>query len=73
MSEMAEKGQIKNKQKFKPLSDKIFEFKSDLNRIFCFYFKYMLVCTHGTIKPKNKGYKSEIAKAKKLRAHFINL
>jgi len=65
----AELGPPRNKQKFKKLSNNLFEFKSYQIRIFCtFRGKSVLVLTHGIKKKKDKHDKKDMQKAKEILA-----
>lgn len=66
----ADKGEIRNDEKFKLEEKPIFVFKSYQVRLYCFFYpkasKKTLVLTHGYIKKKNKVPKIELDKAKKI-------
>lgn len=72
----AEKGEIRNDEKFKLEEKPIFAFKSYQVRLFCFFLpkasKKSLVLTHGYIKKKNKVPKKELDKAKNIYHKVIS-
>ena len=70
---LADTGRIWNEQKFKHLegTDGIFEFKSDDNRVLCFFFfGKRVILTHGFKKKQPKTPKGEIERALKLKTEF---
>lgn len=71
MKRMAERGEIRNEEMFKYLGDKIYEFKAGRARVYCFFDKETVVCTHGSFKAKRKKTKTEIMKARALRKEFF--
>jgi hypothetical protein len=71
MKQMAERGEIRNEEMFRHLGDKIYEFKAGRSRVYCFFDKETVVCTHGAYKSKRKRTKTEIKKAKNLRKRFF--
>ena len=60
---MAEYGQIRSKQKFRHLDGKIWEFKSDQNRVLCFRHGNSWILTHGFTKKQDKTPRKEIDRA----------
>lgn len=65
----AEHGPPRNEQKFKKLSDDLFEFKSFQIRIFCaFRGKSILVLTHGIKKKKDRHDQKDLQKAREILA-----
>jgi Phage derived protein Gp49-like (DUF891) len=71
MKIMADFGVIRNKEKFNHLEDKIYEFKAQRARVFCFHYQNDIVCTHGADKPHPRRLKIEIDKAKRIREQFL--
>ena len=74
---MAEHGAIYNGEQSKELDDGIYEFKAPGGaRLLWFYDKTrqkVVICTHDFHKPpSNRGYRSEIAKAKLIRDYHEN-
>lgn len=70
---LADTGKIWNEQKFKHLegTDSIFEFKTNENRVLCFFFVgKRVVLTHGFKKRKAKTPKGEIERAENLKKEF---
>ncbi len=51
---MAEKGNVPNRQQFKPVEDKIFEFKKQQMRVFCFRKDDRWLLTNGYKKKRDK-------------------
>jgi len=75
IEQMADHGQIRNKEQCKELEDGIFEFKAgNGSRLLWFYdpeWRAVVICTHGFHKPAgNKGYRPEIARACKVRENY---
>jgi hypothetical protein len=68
---MAEHGQIRNIQKFRHLQVKIFEFKSDQNRVLCFQDGRTWFLTNGFIKKQGKTPQKEIKRANDIRAEHL--
>lgn len=69
---MAQQGAIYNGEQSKELEEGIYEFKAPGGaRLLWFYDKTqhkVVICTHGFHKPaSNRGYRPEIAKAKRIR------
>lgn len=64
LERMAEHGEIRNKEKFNHLEGKIYEFKSDKNRLPCFQSGRRWILTHGFRKQKKKTPRKEILRAK---------
>lgn len=60
---MADVGQISNRQKFKKLDGKIFEFKSYQIRMPCFRDGLQWVITHGFVKKRDRVPPAEIVRA----------
>jgi hypothetical protein len=71
MTNLAHIGQIKNKTKLRPLENGIWEFKANKARIFCFFYRNDVVCTHGADKPKRKRLRIEINKAAATMNQFL--
>ncbi len=70
---LADTGKIWNEQKFKHLegTDSIFEFKTNENRVLCFFFVgKRVVLTHGFKKRQAKTPKGEIERAENLKKEF---
>jgi hypothetical protein len=72
MTNLADLGEIKNKTKFQPLRNGIWEFKAKKARVFCFNYQKYVICTHGADKPKPKRLEVEIDKAMRIRQQFLN-
>jgi phage-related protein len=68
---MAEHGQVKNEQKFRHLVGKIWEFKSDQNRVLCFLHGKSWILTHGFIKKQDKTPPKEIARAEDIMGEHL--
>jgi phage-related protein len=67
----AELGPRKNREKFNSLGDGLFEFKSYQDRLAWFYDGVSrIVITHGWKKKRDKAPKSEIDRARRLRAEY---
>jgi phage-related protein len=66
---------MSNIQKFRKLSDKIFEFKSFQLRIPCFEVRgahaRLVVLTHGFTKKTDAAPRTEIERAERLRTEFL--
>ncbi len=61
-----------NEEKFKKLEGKLFEFKSHQDRLLCFFHgRGVLIVTHGYRKKQDKAPRSEIKRAKALRAAYL--
>jgi len=71
LKNMADRGEIRNIEKFRQLEDKIYEFKAQKARVFCFLYQNNVVCTHGADKPKPRRLKIEIEKTKKIIEQFL--
>ncbi|MBA7656584.1 hypothetical protein ES703_64510 [subsurface metagenome] len=71
MNVMANKGIIRNTDIFKYLEDKIYEFKADYSRVYCFFEQNTIICTNGADKAKRKITKRQIDKAKKIRKQYF--
>ena len=63
---MAEKGNVPNRQQFKPVEDKIFEFKKQQMRVFCFRKDDRWLLTNGYKKKRDKLDRSEIDRAQRI-------
>jgi len=72
---MLEQGEIKNKEKYKQLEKKIFEFKSEPHRVLCFILpgrkKKSFVLTNAFKKEKGKTPKEEIERSKRIRDEIL--
>jgi hypothetical protein len=68
---MAKHGQIKNEQKFRHLEGKIWEFKSDQNRVLCFQDGNCWILTNGFQKKQDKTRRKEIKRANDIRAEHL--
>lgn len=66
----AEEG-LNNNEKFKRLTDDIYEFKSGQVRILCFFKEQNIVlCTHGFMKKTRKTPAGEISRALNMKNDF---
>jgi phage-related protein len=70
INRLADFGELKDERKFKHLEAKIYEIKTDLLRILCFYsdgsHKKIIILSNYFKKCSNKKYKREIEKAKNI-------
>lgn len=64
---LAAKGQIHNREQFKKVEDKIFEFKSFQIRIGCFQEGRTWYLTHGFIKKKDNWRTQDLERANLIR------
>ena len=71
LERMAREGKISNEQKFKQHDGKIYEFKSDQNRVLCFQSGNSWVLTHGFVKKSGKTRPEEIKKAKTIMKEHL--
>jgi phage-related protein len=68
---MAEQGFIKNREKFKPIEGKLYEFKAFQIRLPCFFDRTnRVVVTHGFRKKKDDIPKSEIKRAQEILDNY---
>jgi hypothetical protein len=68
----ANNGLLRNEQKFKNVSDDIFEFKGFQSRLLCFFDKgKMIIISHGCIKKRDKLDPAEIKKARKRKEEYF--
>jgi len=63
---MAETGKLFNKQQFRLVKEKIYEFKRHQIRVGCFQLETSWVLTHGFIKKSDRWPSSEIKRAKRI-------
>jgi phage-related protein len=63
---MAEMGRIFNREQFKQVEGKIYEFKRYQLRIGCFQAEHRWLLTHGFFKKSDKWPKSEIDRAQRI-------
>lgn len=74
---LGDMGKINDEQKFKLLQDKIFELKTDLFRVLCFYIEgvkpKVIILSNYFRKCPNRQYKKEIEKAKLIRDKAVKL
>jgi Phage derived protein Gp49-like (DUF891) len=66
-----EAGLPKNRERFRLLEGKIFEFKSYQDRLLCFQDGSSWIITHGCKKKKDKMDPNEIRRAEHLRVRFL--
>lgn len=71
LERMAKCGEIRNKEKFRHLVGKIYEFKSDNNRVLCFQSRKSWVLTNGFKKEKDKTPRREISRAKNIMIEYL--
>lgn len=75
LHDFAERGEIRNSEKFRLEEKQIFVFKSYQTRILCFYLpkavKRTVVLTHGFIKKKDKIPRSELEQAKNIYKEIV--
>jgi phage-related protein len=74
LEQISNNGTPSNKEKYKHLSDGIYECKGFQARLFCFTPKgeaNTLILTHGCIKKKDKLDPEDIEKAKTIRADYL--
>ncbi len=68
---ISETGMIKNREKFKKVERKIWEFKCHQIRIGCFQVERRWILTHGFIKKQDKWPSSELIRAERVMAEHI--
>lgn len=68
---MADTGKIFNREQFKQVEDKIFEFKRFQIRVGCFQLEHRWLLTHGFIKKGDRWPASELERAKRIREEHI--
>ncbi len=71
---MGDYGIIHNEQLFRHLGNHIYEFKVHhprSARIFCFFDRHIVICTHGKDKPAKRQLKREIQKAIKMKDCYL--
>ena len=66
----ANEGKIVNREKFKKIADKVFEFKSFQIRMFCFVEHAQVLVTHGTKKKKDELNPADIKRSIRIRAEY---
>jgi phage-related protein len=71
LEQMAERGIIKNKQKFKHLQGKVWEFKSGQHRVLCFQEGRKWILTHGFQKKRDKTPRKEIRRAESIMEQHL--
>ena len=69
---LADTGVISNREQFKHLEGKIWEFKRHQVRVGCFQAGARWLLTHGFIKKRNDWPKSEVKRANRIRDEHIN-
>lgn len=69
---MADVGTIRNKQQFKRVEGKIYEFKRHQVRVGCFQIGNSWVLTHGFIKKKDKWPRTEIDRAERIMKDHLS-
>jgi hypothetical protein len=68
---MGDRGEIRNKEKFRPEGDGVFCFKSGLHRLPCFFDGKNVVITHGFHKRHPKMPSEERVRAVRIRAVYV--
>ena len=68
---MAQVGQIRNREQFKKVEGRIFEFKRFQIRVGCFQSGNSWVLTHGFVKKKNRWPKAELERAERIRREHL--
>ena len=69
---VADQGTLHNREKFRFAEEGIFEFKSYQIRIMCFFLEgKRIICTHAFRKKQPKTPRTEIVRAKRLRAEYV--
>jgi len=71
LQRMADTGKIWNKQQFKQVEGKIFEFKSNQLRVLCFQHSNSWVLTHGFRKKRDKLPRKEKETAKEIMTEHL--
>jgi len=69
---MADEGKIFNKQQFRHLAGKIYEFKRHQVRFGCFQMGHTWVLTHGFIKKQPKCPRTEIERAERIMKEHLS-
>ena len=73
MDRTADLGLPNNREKFRPLTRDIYEFKAGGIRVFCFFQQGgRLICARAANKPKPKRLAQEIRLAQTIRAAFLS-
>jgi hypothetical protein len=68
---MADTGKIFNKEQFKQVKDKIYEFKRYQTRVGCFQIGTRWVLTHGFIKKADRWRNSEVERAERIMEEHL--
>ena len=68
---MAEKGDLPNREQFKLVKGKIFEFKKQQIRVFCFRKEERWLLTNGYKKKRDKLDRSEIDRAQRIMQEHL--
>ncbi len=68
---MADTGEIRNKEQYKKVEGDIWEFKRHQVRVMCFQVRKRVILTHGFRKKANRTPRSEIERAKRIRAEHL--
>lgn len=69
---LADTGKINNREQFKRLSGKIWEFKRGQIRVACFQVKDRWRLTNGVIKKSDKWKKSDIERARRIMTEDLD-
>lgn len=76
LQEFADRGEIRNREKFRHEEGPIFAFKSFRVRLLCFYYanpyKRILVLTHGLSKKRNELPPAELERAHRIRREILS-
>ncbi len=68
LKRMADHGTIPNREQFKKIRGKIFEFKKHQIRVFCFQEGNRWLLTNGYLKQKDRLHRGEIDRAERIMA-----
>jgi len=68
---MADTGEIRNREQYKKVEGDIWEFKRHQVRVMCFQVRKRVILTHGFRKKANRTPRSEIERAKRIRAEHL--
>jgi len=69
---LADKGMLRNDQKFRLEEEGIFAIKQGQVRVYCFFDAgRVIILTHGTIKKRQKADPEDLKRAKRLRDAYL--